>query len=125
MPEDFTPLAAMADMDKLGCQDVVRCIFNLTGTDLAVLDSLSENEDRTAQEVADTLKKDRSTAHRSLEKLVSCGLCYKERKAGNPRGFTNVYRRIPDKKLYKKAEENLDKCYARVKAVLRNPGAKK
>ena len=119
MPDEFTPLSALADLEDIGCDDVIKCIFNLTQTDLNILNTLSEKKDLSASDVASSVKKDRSTAHRSLEKLVSCGLCYKERKSGKPRGYINVYRRIPDGKIYKKADENLDKCYAKVKAVLR------
>jgi predicted transcriptional regulator len=120
MPKEFPPLSALADLEEIGCQDVVKCIFNLTETDIAVLNTLSEEEQITASEVASSLKKDRSTAHRSLEKLVACGLCYKERKGGKPRGFTNVYRRIPDNKMYIKAEESLDRCYAKIKGILQD-----
>jgi predicted transcriptional regulator len=119
MPDEFTPLSALADLEDMGCDDVVKCIFNLTQTDLAILNALSEKNEKSAGDVAEAVGKDRSTAHRSLEKLVSCGLCYKERKSGKPRGYINVYRRIPEGRIYKKADENLDKCYARIKAVLK------
>jgi len=118
MLDEFPSLSARAGVNELGCYDVVRCIFNLTDTDIQVLKVLSEDRTETAASVGRMIEKDRSTAHRSLEKLVSCGLCIKERKGNKPRGFSNVYRRIGKRQLYSKTKDNLDHCYNKINRIL-------
>ena len=108
------------DPDSLSCLDVVKCIYNLTDTDILIFENLPMDEGITAQDVSKLIGKDRSTAHRGLEKLVACGVCYKERRAGTPRGYSNYYHRIPARELYKKTEASLDKCYVQVKEALKN-----
>ena len=107
------------DPESLSCLDVVKCIHNLTDTDILILENLPRDDAITAQEVAKLIGKDRSTAHRGLEKLVVCGVCYKEKRAGTPRGYSNYYHRIPARELYKMTEQSLDKCYAQVKDALK------
>ena len=85
-----------------------------------MLQSISKANGKTIIEITKTLKKDRSTVHRSLEKLVTCNLCYKERKSGKNRGFVDYYYIIPEKEVLKKAEENLDRCYSNIKQMLRD-----
>ena len=70
-------------------------------------------------QVAKLVNRDRSTAYRALEKLVACSLVIKERKGGKTRGFSNVYHRVSDRELYVKADENLDRCYGKIKRVLK------
>ena len=118
MLDKFGKLSRM-DPESLSCLDVVKCIHNLTDTDILILDNLPRNEAITAQDVSKLIGKDRSTAHRGLEKLVACGVCYKEKRAGTPRGYSNYYHRVPDRELYKMTEESLDKCYAKVKKALK------
>lgn len=73
---------------------------------------------KTIKQITQKINKDRSTVHRSLEKLISCNICYKERKSGDTRGFVDYYYRISDKDIFKKAEINLDKCYSSIKKML-------
>jgi predicted transcriptional regulator len=118
MSAGLNALSTLARLDDISCFDVVRCIFNLTQTDITVLTFIPENGNMTASAIGGAIGKDRSTAYRSLEKLVACGICNKERKAGERRGYVYEYHRIPDKELYRKTMENLDKCYAKVRTAL-------
>jgi predicted transcriptional regulator len=111
-------MSTKAEQGELTCHDLVRCLFNLNQTELGILEILPEGEALTAQQVGKLLGVDRSTAYRGLEKLVSLRLVFKERRTGKSRGYTNVYQRVSERELYRKAEENLDTCYARIKAML-------
>ena len=108
----------MSKNDKLECVNVIGCIFNLTQTDVSTFEALTTDKGTTALEVAKLIDKDRSTAHRSLEKLVSCGLSQKEKVSNKTRGYSYVYTRISDWNLYLKAKTNIDKCYEEIEGAL-------
>jgi predicted transcriptional regulator len=119
MLKKLAQISTKLDYDKLSCVDLVRCIFSLNDTDILILKSIPEYEGRNIKDITKIIKKDRSTIHRSLEKLVSCNICYKERRSGENRGFIDYYYTIPEKELLRKAEKNLDDCYLKIKKMLR------
>ena len=53
----------------------------IAGADIKTLESLPSAGGITAHDVGEAIGKDRSTAHRSLEKLVAIGVCYKEKRS--------------------------------------------
>ena len=122
--DDFPALSARVKRGRFTCYDLVKCMFNLNETDIALLKVLKEKKPLTPGESAELVGKDRSTSYRSLEKLVSCGLAYKERKGGKSRGYSNVYRRLPVREMNQKAEQLLDECYAKTKARLKEMAEK-
>ena len=120
MLEKITEISTKVEYGNFTCFDFIRCIFNLNDTDVRVLQTFNGNNGKTVNEITKILKKDRSTIHRCLEKLVACNLCYKERKTGKNRGFVDYYFVIPEKVVLKRAEENLDRCYKNIKNMLRD-----
>ena len=104
--------------DKFTCSELVQCVFNLSDTDLRVFVTASEKEGITVNQIGRLLKKDRSTVYRSLEKLIACNICYKERKSGPTRGFVDYYYTIAVKEVFKKAEQRLDTCYLKLKKIM-------
>ena len=125
MLEKITEMSAKLDYGEFTCFDFIRCVYNLNETDVRVLQAFSGNKGKTVNEITKILKKDRSTIHRCLEKLVACNLCYKERKAGKNRGFVDYYYIIPEKEILKRAEENLDRCYKNIKNMLKDVNKEK
>lgn len=117
MLEKILEISTRLDADDLTCFDFIRCVFNLTETDIRILRSI-DNKNKTIAELSKTLRKDRSSVHRSLEKLMTCNLCYKERKSGKNRGFLDFYYSIPEHEILAKAEKNLDSCYIKMKQKL-------
>ena len=111
-------LSSIAQLDDVSCTDVVRCIYNLSQTDTKTFNSMPEKAGMTASDIGKAIGKDRSTAHRSLEKLISCGLCHKERKTGRRRGYVYEYVRISDADLFRETGKKLDKCYAQVNKAM-------
>ncbi|MDO9536982.1 MAG: helix-turn-helix domain-containing protein [Thermoplasmata archaeon] len=118
MLQKFSNLSKMSKKDDFDCIDVIGCIFNLTQTDISVIELLKTDYGATALEIATMIGKDRSTAHRSLEKLVACGLGQKGRKTNETRGYSYVYTRISDRDLYLKAKSNIDMCYKKIEKAL-------
>ncbi len=120
MLENIMGISTKMDFDNINCYDIVKCIFNLKNTDLKVLQSFNKNDGVTISQLTKKIGKDRSIIYRSLEKLISCKLCYKERKSGEKRGFIDYYYRIPIEDILKITEKNLDKCYLKIKKIINN-----
>ena len=123
MLQDFPAITFKIDDESFTCYDLVKCMFRLSETEINILKSFEEGEGLTAQEVGDRLKRDRATAYRSLEKLVSIGLIYKERRGREGRGYSNFYIKVARKDILRKAEKRLDKCYTAIKTALMNAEA--
>lgn len=118
MLEKLIQISTKLNQENINCIDFIQCIFGLNETDIQVLKSIPENSGIIISEISKGIKKDRSTVHRSLEKLIMCKICYKERKSGEQRGFVDYYFIIPEAKLLNIAEENLDSCYNTIKRML-------
>jgi predicted transcriptional regulator len=118
MLEEFPNLSVKSELDSINCDDIVKCIFNLTDTDMKVLKILSDGEIYTTKQISNEIRKDRTTAHRSLEKLVISGLCTKERKGGESRGFLNVYHGVSEEKIYSLTVRKFETCYRKIKNIL-------
>jgi predicted transcriptional regulator len=124
MIEKIPELSTKVESGNFKCADLVKCVFNLSITDMSILRLFSEKDGRTIKDITREIKKDRSTVHRSLEKLISCKLCYKERKGGENRGFVDYYYKIPNQEIYKKAEFYLDQCYIKIKGLIKENSEK-
>lgn len=118
MLDELSQLFTKIGSDEINCFDLIKCVFNLNETDIKIIQSFSGNQGKTIKEITKIVGKDRSTVHRSLEKLISCHLCYKERKSGETRGFVDYYYLIPIKDILEMVESNLDKCYSKIKRIL-------
>ena len=119
MLDEIQKLSIKVDSEKINnCYSIIKCVFNLSNTDLEILQSFQEDNGLTIKELTNKIGKDRSTIQRSLEKLISCRLCYKERKSGKPRGFVYYYYRIPIKEILQHIDQNLDECYQKIKNII-------
>jgi len=118
MLEKLSEISARTQAGQFDCTDLIRCAYNLNETEMSIIEQCTSDKGNTIAEISKIVGKDRSTVHRSLEKLKSCGLCFKERKSGSPRGFVDLYRILPRKEILLKAEKNLDTCYTQIKKML-------
>lgn len=77
-------------------KELLKVLYNLSGSETEVLYYLCENEAK-ASEIADELGKDRSTVQRYLSKLKTTGLLKRESLVEEgKKGRSYVYR-VPDK----------------------------
>ncbi len=118
MLENIVAVSTKIDFDSIDCYEIVKCIFNLNNTDLKILKSFHKDKGITINQLTSKIGKDRSIIYRGLEKLMACKLCYKDRKSGKKRGFIDYYYRIPLKEIFKITEENLDRCYLKIKKLI-------
>lgn len=120
MLEEFPAITFKIDDESFTCYDLVKCMFRLSETEIFIIKSFEEGEGLTAQEVGDRINRDRATAYRALEKLVSIGLLHKERRGREVRGYSNYYIKVARREILRKAEKRLDKCYTAIKTALMN-----
>jgi predicted transcriptional regulator len=104
---------------KICCDDVIRCIFNFNNLDLNVYKKLLEDGESKAQDLANKLKKERSTVYRSLQKLTKCGLCIKKSNKISTGGHFHTYECIDSKLIKMKIESCLNDWYKSMKETLK------
>ncbi len=105
--------------NNICCNDVIQCVFDLNDLDINTYKKLKEKKELQATELADILKKERSTVYRSLQRLVCCGLCNKETKTLEKGGYFHVYSPITKKETKKKINKCIDDWYKKMKDTIK------
>ena len=104
--------------ENISCDDVIKCIFDLNILDINVYKKLKEIGESRTNKLANELKKERSTIHRSLQKLTSCGLCIKKTNKIKKGGYYHTYLYTNDEKVKVNLESCLDKWYKTMKEII-------
>ena len=92
------------------CTELLICLYDLKQTDTEILYEVARKDGVTLDEVAESVKRDRSTVHRTLSKLVSLNLVYKRAKTLEGGGYYHVYSAVEDARIKEQAR-------ARVKEI--------
>ncbi len=112
MKPDFST----SDID---CNNVLTCLFDLSTLDMDVLKILGQGGKYRSIELSDELDKDQSTVYRSLEKLVSCGLVYKEKETIRKGGYFYLYSCRPIDKVKEEAQDCLETWYSEMMSSIK------
>ena len=115
------PLNALTRMNAT-VKDLFIQLYDLSPLDLDILFMLIKNNNKkdgaamTLDEVSKEVDRDRSTTFRSLQKLVTLGLCAKETKTIKEGGYYHVYSavdmetfKIETEKKVKELQKSLDR----------------
>lgn len=100
------------------CQDLVQCAFSLNEFEVMVYNKLVEAGPTRADDLADLMNRDRSTVYRALQKMMSCGMCFRETRSIDRGGYFHVYRAISKDELKVKLQQCVDDWYGRMQTVL-------
>ncbi len=106
------------DTEADSCGDLVRCMYNLTDLDMEVLRRLMTEGSARAEDLADELKRDRSTVYRSLQKLVACQSVAKETRSLDRGGYFHVYTAVPKDVLRERLEHCIEDWHDRLLEML-------
>lgn len=87
------------------CEDVMQCFFNLNEFELTLYMRLVKDGPKRSDALAKKVKKDSTTVYRGLQKLISCGLCFRETKNIERGGYYHVYSAIDPEIVQKKIKE--------------------
>ena len=89
MPESMTEYLSQ-DME---CEGLLECIHGLKELDKEVFRTLTRAEEPlTVDEIAEAVQRERSTAYRSVQRLLSSGFIQKEQVNYEQGGYYHVYR---------------------------------
>lgn len=88
------------------CRDIVKCMYGLSDFELSIYKRLAKHGPLKADDLAPSLKKDRSTVYRALQRLVSSGLAFRETKTIDRGGYYHVYTAVPPSQL----KDRLRRC---------------
>ncbi len=89
------------------CSDLLSCLYNLKPTDLEVLLTVAKNEDATLDQIAEKVKRDRSSVHRILSKLLSANLITRQTQTIKGGGYYHTYSMVEPEKIKKYAKERV------------------
>jgi predicted transcriptional regulator len=90
---------------KSTCSDLLTCLYNLKSTDSEIFFAVAKNPEATLDDIASEVKRDRSSVHRCLAKLVTAGLVAKESKSIKGGGYYHIYTMVELEKIKKHAKE--------------------
>ena len=100
------------------CQDIVQCAFNLNSFEVAVYKTVARSGPIRADDLAEKIGKDRSTVYRALQKLMSCGMCFRETKNLEKGGYYHVYGAIPWNVLKKRLEQCVQDWHTKMLEIM-------
>ena len=96
------------------CDDVAKCILGLKALDLDSYKALLAHGPITAEKLGELLNRERSTAYRSLQNLISCGLVYRETKSIDVGGYYYEYVAIDPCEMKNMIKSNIDEWHTKM-----------
>jgi len=100
------------------CENAMRCFFDLSPLELRVYRDLLENGPGTALDIGDRIRRDRSTAYRSLTALVENDLAGKKLFNREGGGIFHIYEPVDPVFVQKKLEKAIEEWYLEMKKVV-------
>ena len=95
---------------RISEEDVLRCAFTLSRTELALLKKmLAQRKETTAQELASSCKRDVTTVQRSLKRLHEKDLVKRFQHNFDTGGYEYTYQLIGRNQLLARIRENLER----------------
>ena len=89
------------------CQDMLSCLYNLKTIDLEVFRATAQKEWATLDQIAENVKRDRSSTHRSLSKLQSAGLIHKQSRGLKGGGYYHIYNIVEPERIKENAKQKV------------------
>ncbi len=105
--------------EMMDCDDLMKCVFNLNDLDINVYKILAKIGETRVEKLSELLGREKSTIYRSLQKLVSCGICIKKSNNIETGGYFYTYIPLSKDKVKKKLEECIENWYKCLKKKIR------
>lgn len=102
------------------CEDMAKCILGLKELDINAYKTLLENGSMTAEKLGGLLDRERSTAYRSLQNLIACGLVYRETKSISIGGYYYEYVAIEPTVVKEMIKKTIDQWYQKMNDLIEN-----
>ncbi|MCL7413743.1 MAG: TrmB family transcriptional regulator [ANME-2 cluster archaeon] len=105
---------------NFNCSDIAKCVLGLKSLDLETYRLLVQEGAKTAEELGELLNRERSTAYRALQNLMTCGLVYRETKTIEGGGYYYIYNALDPCKLKEMVQGNIDTWHEKMSALTRD-----
>jgi len=102
------------------CEDTAKCILGLKNIDIEAYKVLVRKGPMTAEKLGELLNRERSTAYRSLQSLMACGLVHRETKTISAGGYYYEYVALPPLRMKDMVQGNIDAWYNKMKKLVAN-----
>jgi predicted transcriptional regulator len=104
--------------------DLLSCVFSLSDFEVEVYRTLTKVGEFRVDDLSKQIKRERTAVYRALQKLVSCGIYYKNTKTPqHGGGYYHVYSVAPLNLVKKKIEDRIEEWYKTMKETLKRFGA--
>ena len=104
---------------KSACSDLLSCLYGLNEIDYKIFYTLNDKEDKSLDQIASEVKRNRTTVYKNLQKLASLGLVKKEMKCIEKGGQYLVFRSLEIPELKKVLETKVRETKENLDAMLR------
>lgn len=102
----------------ISSEEVIRCVMDISVEGWNIYHFIEREGPIRVERVAEFLGKDRSTAHRELQKLITCGICLKEPANLKEGGYYFLYRSRAIEEIKQETERCIDTTYAQLKHAI-------
>jgi predicted transcriptional regulator len=109
--------SSLAEMlgEDVQCEGLLACLHGLKALDEECYRELARStEPLTVDEVADRVERERSTAYRSIERLLDAGLVEREQINYDHGGYYHVYRPADPEEVADRMQRQLNDWYAKI-----------
>ncbi|WP_435345821.1 helix-turn-helix domain-containing protein [Haloarchaeobius sp. HRN-SO-5] len=97
------------------CEGLLQCFHGVKELDLEVFQFLTAQDDpMTVDEIADAIERERSTAYRSIQRLVQAGFVQNEQVNYDQGGYYHVYRPADPDEVTDDMQRMLNDWYAKM-----------
>ncbi len=100
------------------CDDIAKCILGLKNIDLDAYKILIAKGPMNAERLGELLNRERSTAYRSLQNLMVCGLVHRETRTISAGGYYYEYVALEPQRMKDMVQGNIDAWYNKMKLLV-------
>ncbi|MFB6362129.1 MAG: helix-turn-helix domain-containing protein [Halobacteriales archaeon] len=99
----------------LACEDLLECVHGLTDLDRTCFRTVAKAQDPlTVDEIAERVDRERSTAYRSVHRLLDAGFLEKDQVNYDHGGYYHVYRPVDPDEVAEDMAELIDRWHAKM-----------
>ncbi|WP_435102594.1 helix-turn-helix domain-containing protein [Halarchaeum sp. P4] len=107
------------------CEGLLECFHDLKELDKEIFEVLCDYEEPlTVDEIADEVDRERSTAYRSVQRLLQTGFIQKEQVNYEQGGYYHVYRPRDGEEIAQEMQRTLNDWYAKMGQLIGEFGEK-
>ena len=97
------------------CEGLLECFHDLKGIDKEIFQLLNDGDEAlTVDEIAEEIDRERSTAYRAVQRLLSAGFLQKEQINYDQGGYYHVYRPRDADEIAQEMQRMLNDWYAKM-----------